>query len=72
MTSAKSLRIRTKNCRSRPTALSLIWFWWDVKEPTPQFEKGGVGWVGYLHRHLNWSPTLLCVPHHMAEVITKK
>ena len=28
-----------KNCRSRLTALALIWFLWDVKEPTPLFEK---------------------------------
>ena len=28
-----------KNLRSRLTALALIWFLWDVKEPTPLFEK---------------------------------
>ena len=26
---------------SRLTALSFIWFLWDVKEPTPLFEKSG-------------------------------
>ena len=31
--------IRTKNRRSRLTALTLVWFLWDVKEPTPLFEK---------------------------------
>ena len=41
------------------TALSLIWFLWDVKEPTPLWEKSSerrpwgcgqpfLGWVGYL------------------------
>ena len=50
---------RTKNRRSRLTALSLIWFLWDIKEPTPLFEKSRgrrprwrgqpfLGWVGYL------------------------
>ena len=34
-------RIRTKNCRSRLTALSFIWFLCEVKEPTPLFEKSG-------------------------------
>ena len=37
--SSQSSQIRTKNRRSRLTALSLIWFLWDVKEPTPLFEK---------------------------------
>ena len=37
--SSQSSRIRTKNRRSRLTALSLIWFLWDVKERTPLFEK---------------------------------
>ena len=62
MTSANVRIPRTKNRRSRLTALSLIWFLWDVKEPTPLFEKsrdpdpGGVadlswaGWVIYLER----------------------
>ena len=35
----QSSRIRTKNRRSRLTALTLIWFLWDVKEPTPLFKK---------------------------------
>ena len=35
----QSSRIRTKNRRSRLTALTLMWFLWDVKEPTPLFEK---------------------------------
>ena len=35
----QSSRIRTKNRRSCLTALSLIWFLWDVKEPTPLFQK---------------------------------
>ena len=30
-----SSRISTKNRRSRLTALSLIWFLWDVKDPDP-------------------------------------
>ena len=34
-----TFRIRTKNRRSRLTALTLIWFLWDVKERTPLFEK---------------------------------
>ena len=34
-----SPRTRTKNRRFRLIALSLIWFLWDVKEPTPLFEK---------------------------------
>ena len=25
--------------------------------------------MGYLKGHFNWSPTLLCVPHHTKEVI---
>ena len=37
-TLSRSSRKRTKNRRSRLTALLLIWFLWDVKEPTP-FEK---------------------------------
>ena len=57
MTSANVRISRTKNRRSRLTALSLIWFSWDVKEPIPLFEKsrgrspGGVAnlsWAGYL------------------------
>ena len=28
-----------KNRRSRLTALTLTWFLWDIKEPTPLFEK---------------------------------
>ena len=39
MTSASASWIRTENRRSRLTALTLIWFLWDVKEPTPLFEK---------------------------------
>ena len=31
--------MRKKNRWSRPSALALIWFLWDVKEPTPLFEK---------------------------------
>ena len=38
-TLSRSSRKRTKNRRSRLTALLLIWFLWDVKEPTPLFEK---------------------------------
>ena len=55
---SKSSPIRTKNCRSYLTAISLIWFLWEVKEPTSLFEKSGeqrrrwcgqpfLGWVGY-------------------------
>ena len=35
----QSSRIRTKNRRSRLTVLTLMWFLWDVKEPTPLLEK---------------------------------
>ena len=61
MTSANSSSswIRMKNHTSRLTALSLIWFLWDVKEPTPLFDKSRghrpwwcgqplLGWVGNL------------------------
>ena len=34
-----SSRTRTKNRRSRLTAITIIWFLWDIKEPTPLFEK---------------------------------
>ena len=63
MTSANVRISRTKNRRSRLTALSLIWFLSDVKEHTPHFTKrvgdvdpSGVanlswaGWVIYLER----------------------
>ena len=30
-----------KNHRSHLTAHSLYWFLWDVKDPTPLFEKSG-------------------------------
>ena len=59
-----------KNRRSRLTALTLIWFLWDVKEPTPLFEKSRgrrPRWCGQPPRvvglgrdgHLAWD---LCVP----------
>ena len=59
MTSANVRISATKNRRARLTALTLIWFSWDVKEPTPLFEKSRgrrprwrgqpfLGWVGYL------------------------
>ena len=35
----QSSRIWTKNRRACLTAFSLLWFLWDVKEPTPLFEK---------------------------------
>ena len=68
--SSQSSRIRTKNRRSRLTALSLIWFLWDVKEPTPLFEKSRgrtrrwcgqpshsiriMGWVGTVSSQMDW------------------
>ena len=33
------LVLSDKDRRSRLTALSLVWFLWDIKEPTPLFEK---------------------------------
>ena len=66
----------------RLTALSLIWFLWDVKEThtTVRKEEGtystvvwptspGLGGLSAVITHLHWSPALLCVPHHMVEVI---
>ena len=35
----QSGRIRMKDLGSRHAALSLTWSLWDVKEPTPLFEK---------------------------------
>ena len=59
-------RIRTKIRRSRLTAVTLIRFLWDVKEPTPLFEKSrgrrprccsqhthitlSVGWIKKAHK----------------------
>ena len=56
-------------------------FLWDVKEPTPLFEKIKVRrpwWCSQplprldglsVRTHLNWSLALLRVPHHMVEVM---
>ena len=66
----KYSRIRTKNRRSRLTALTVIWFLWDVKELTPHCSKkvSGqpshinhiVGWVGSVTGALVcWRPSLL-------------
>ena len=61
-------RIRTKNCKPGLTALSLIWFLWDVKEPTPLEKSRGrrpqwcsqlshiihiIGWVGTVLKLIN-------------------
>ena len=60
----KSSRIRKKNRRSRLTALTVIWFLWDVKELTPLFEKSsGPTFTHQSHRVLggysNWYPCML-------------
>ena len=34
-------QLYTKNRRSRLTALTLIWFLWDINEPTPLFKSVG-------------------------------
>ena len=61
-------RIRTKNYKPGLTALSLIWFLWDVKEPTPLEKSRGrrpqwcdqlshiihiIGWVGTVLKLIN-------------------
>ena len=67
----QSSRIRTKNRRSRLTALTLMWFLWDVKEPTPLLEKSRgrrprccrkpshitsiTPWVGWVHYAHKWT-----------------
>ena len=72
---------RTTRYSSTVVNLSCDLFLWDVKEPTSLFEKSRVrrprwcsqpllGFGGLSVRtHLNWSLALLCVPHHMVEVI---
>ena len=63
--------IRMKNRRSRLTALTLIWFLWDVKEPTPLFEQSRgcrprccgqpslitsvTSWVGWVQQPHRWT-----------------
>ena len=73
-----------KNRRFRLTALLLLWFLWDVKEPTLLFEKitgrkprlvvwstsSGMDGIS-VRTHLNQILALLCVPHRMVEVIYK-
>ena len=50
----KSLRIRTKNRRSRLTALTVIWFLWDVKELTPRCSKKVAGQPSHINHIVGW------------------
>ena len=57
-------QIRTKNCKSGLTALSLIWFLWDVKEPTPLEKSRGrrprwCGQLSHIIHNMGWVGTVL-------------